>query len=311
MQITNCSAIHFIKLGKKGEWERKCIEDEGTLRLGFGGSNHQDCLNGKWDRVYQTYLQGENKKTPAVATGFVNQIKKFYQADEKVLWITFWGDRMWWCFSKPQIKLLTDKSKIRPVIGRWHDTTVDGKTLLTTKNLRGDLLKTQGFRGTICDVKIIDYVLKKINGQELEEVKRTNEVMLELQRRVATLITKLRWQDFEVLIDLIFREAGYNRTGDVGKTQKTFDLDLMSPVTGERCMVQVKSQSNLEEFEEDCKEFEAMKGYDKFFYVVHSPDESLKKVRGMEGRVKVMQATDLAQVVIDSGLVRWLASKVG
>ncbi|HEX9678860.1 hypothetical protein [Nitrososphaera sp.] len=76
-------------------------------------------------------------------------------------------------------------------------------------------------------------------------------------------------------------------------------------------MVQVKSQSDLASYEEDCKEFEAMKGYDKFFYVVHSPDESLKTLRNREGHIKVMLADNLAQVVIDSGLVRWLVSKLG
>ncbi len=311
MEPIKCSAIHYIKLGRKGEWERKCIEDEGTLQLGFGEANHQDCLNGKWDRIYQTYLQGENKKTPAVATGFVNQIKKFYQADEKVLWITFYGNKMWWSFSKPQITLLTDKSKIRPVIGRWHDTTVDEKMILTTDSLRGDLLKTQGFRGTICDVKLKEYVLNKINGKESKEIKAINDAMRELENKVAVLITMLRWQDFEILIDLIFRAAGYNRTSDLGKTQKTFDLDLISPVTGERCLVQVKSESNLQDFEEDCKEFEAMKGYDKFFYVVHSPDQSLEKAIRHQGKVKILLATDLATVVINSGLVKWLISKLG
>ncbi|HEX9678859.1 hypothetical protein [Nitrososphaera sp.] len=203
------------------------------MRLGFMEANHQDCLNGKWDSVYRTFLQGKNKKTPSVATSFLNQIKKFYQSDEGVLWITFYGNEMWWCFSKPEITQLGDKSKIRPVIGKWHDTTIDEKTPLVTESLRGDLLKTQGFRGTICDVKIKEYVINKINGKEPEEVKATVEAMRELESRVATLITKLRWQDFETLIDLIFREAGYNRTSDVGKTQKTFDLDLISPVTGE------------------------------------------------------------------------------
>ena len=310
MNPITCSEIHFIKLGKKGEWESKCIEDEGTLRLGFNEANHQDCLSGKWDSIYQAFVQTE-KKTPGVATGFVNQIKKFYEADEKVLWLTFYANKMWWCFSNPKIALLKDKSKTRPVIGKWHDTQIDEKTPLAIDTLRGDLLKTQGFRGTICDVKIKDYVLNKINGQEPPEVKATNAAMQELRSRVAILITKLRWQDFEVLVDLIFRAAGYNRTGDVGKTQKTFDLDLISPVTGERCLVQVKSQSSLSEFEEDCKEFEAMKGYDKFFYVVHTHDESLKRSQKIESPVKVMLATDLAQVVIDSGLVRWLVSKLG
>jgi hypothetical protein len=159
-------------------------------------------------------------------------------------------------------------------------------------------------------VKIIDYVLRKINGQESEEVKATNEAMLELQRRVATLITKLRWQDFEVLVDLIFREAGYNRSSDIGRTQKTFDLDLISPVTGERCLVQVKSQATLDEVKQDCNEFEAMDGYDKFFYVVHTPHESLQRFQN-KGQIKIMMATDLARVVIDSGLVGWLVSKMG
>src|SRR5205823_2994170 len=67
------------------------------------------------------------------------QIKKFYEADEKVLWLTFYANKMWWCFSKPKIALLPDKSKTRPVIGKWHDTQIDEKTPLTIDTQRRSL----------------------------------------------------------------------------------------------------------------------------------------------------------------------------
>lgn len=33
-------------------------------------------------------------------------------------------NKRWWCFSKPEITLLADKTKTRPVIGKWSDKDV-------------------------------------------------------------------------------------------------------------------------------------------------------------------------------------------
>ncbi len=37
--------ILFIKLGLGGEWEKDCIETDGTIRLGFNEASHELCLN--------------------------------------------------------------------------------------------------------------------------------------------------------------------------------------------------------------------------------------------------------------------------
>jgi hypothetical protein len=50
-------------------------------------------------------------------------------------------------------------------------------------------------------------------------------------------------RDFETLVDLVFSTSGWRRQGVVGKTQKTLDLDLILPSTGERAFVQVKIQN--------------------------------------------------------------------
>jgi hypothetical protein len=47
-------------------------------------------------------------------------------------------------------------------------------------------------------------------------------------------------RDFETLVDLMFSTSGWRR-GIIGNTQKTLDLDLLLPSTGERAFVQVKS----------------------------------------------------------------------
>jgi hypothetical protein len=146
---------------------------------------------------------------------------------------------------KPKITLLPDKTKTRPAIGRWSDKDNSSNAkLLTAGNISGKLLKTQGFRGTICTVPAEKYALAKINGEQLQEVDEVVTSLNDLKENLALLIKHLQWKDFETLVDLIFRNAGWQKVGETGKTQKTLDLDLFAPVTGESAIVQIKSESD-------------------------------------------------------------------
>lgn len=51
----------------------------------------------------------------------------------------------------------------------------------------------------------------------------------------------LTLQDFELLVALVFANSGWRRAGQVGNTQKTVDIELMLPTTGERAFLQIKS----------------------------------------------------------------------
>ena len=306
MKRIQANKVLFIKLGQGGKFERECIESNQTLRLGYREVDHKLCITGQWDKVHDYFITEENSKT-FVATSHSNQIKQFYEEDEKTLWITFYANKLWWCFSKPEITLLADKTKTRPVIGKWSDKDINGNTLLAG-NISGKLLKTQGFRGTICSVPEEKYALAKINCEQMKEVVEVEQAMFNLKNKLTFLIQNLQWKDFETLVDLIFRQAGWQRVGDTGKTQKTLDLELFAPVTGERAIVQIKAQSDLQQFLSYKEQFATMNDYDKFFYVVHTAKNNLTTYEN-ETETKLYLVDKVAELTISAGLVEWVIKK--
>lgn len=306
MKRIQANKVLFIKLGQGGKFERECIESNQTLRLGYREVDHKLCITGQWDKVHDYFITEENSKT-FVATSHSNQIKQFYEEDEKTLWMTFYANKLWWCFSKPEITLLADKTKTRPVIGKWSDKDINGNALLAG-NISGKLLKTQGFRGTICSVPEEKYALAKINCEQMKEVVEVEQAMFNLKNKLTFLIQNLQWKDFETLVDLIFRQAGWQRVGDTGKTQKTLDLELFAPVTGERAIVQIKAQSDLQQFLSYQEQFATMNDYDKFFYVVHTAKNNLTTYEN-ETETKLYLVDKVAELTISAGLVEWVIKK--
>ena len=313
MNRINPSEVLFIKLGSKGGWEERCLTIDQTIRLGFNEANHAECLKGNWKSVLQYYIshykKKGNSKPERDANATVKAIKRFYQEGTNTIWITFYKNKMWWCFADKKVQLLDDLTKVRNVLGKWSDKDILGNELLTER-LSGNLLKTQGFRGTICSVEESFYALKKINGEQPQYVIDTKNALKLLEKKIRPLFEKLTWQDFEILVDLIFRQAGWQRVGAVGKTTKFHDLDLYAPVTGERCLVQIKASANQRDFESYCAEFENMLGYDRFFFVVHSPKEKLSRLVFQHERIKLIRLSELASLTVKSGLTEWLVAKV-
>lgn len=306
MNRIKADKVLFIKLGQGGKYETDCIINNQTLRLGYKDVDHNLCISGKWDLVHKYFIEEENA-TQGVATSHTNQIKQFYENDNRTLWLTFFNNKLWWSFSKAEITLLSDKTKTRPVIGNWSDKNVNGE-LLISGNLSGKLLKTQGFRGTICKVPEEKYALQKINNEQLKEVVELENAITELKEKLSILIKNLQWKDFETLIDLIFRQAGWQRVSETGKTQKTLDLELLAPVTGERAIVQIKSQSDLKQFLFYQDKFATMTDYDKFFYVVHSVKKSLKEYDN-ETETILYFGDKIADLTINSGLLEWVIKR--
>jgi len=306
MKKIKADKVLFIKLGQGGKFETDCIEKDNTLRLSYWEVDHQLCINKKWNKVHDFFTAHENSKD-FVATSHTNQIRQFYEEGEKTLWITFYANKLWWCFSKPEIKLLPDKTKTRPVIGKWSDRDIKANVLFTG-NISGKLLKTQGFRGTICSVPEEKYALSKINCEQMKEVVEVEQAMFNLRTKLIILIQNLQWKDFETLVDLIFRQAGWQRVGATGKTQKTLDIELFAPVTGERAIVQIKAQSDLKEFANYQKQFATMNDYDKFFYVVHTAKNNLATYVN-ETETKLYLVDKVAELTISAGLVEWVIKK--
>lgn len=304
--LINPKLAYYIKLGRGGNRERECIEETQTLWLGYQEIPDELCRQGKWNEV-QKILEGIRNDTGA-ATRDRNQVRAFYEADESVLWVTFFGDLLYWCFSSPEITLLPDKTKTRPVIGHWSSTDILDNPLQKTQ-LSGPLLRMQGFRGTICKVKELKYLVQKINGIVQPEVEDALQAKAEFEEKIGTLIRKLHWKDFELLIDLIFRQAGWQRMGVLGKTEKTIDLDLRYPITEERFLVQVKSSASLHQllnFRERLLEYQ---DYDRVYFIVHTPSNDLIQAQDIDD-IEVWLLKDIAHRVVLYGLADWVIAKV-
>ncbi len=297
----------YIKLGQGGSWENECINETSTLRLGYQEASHELCLKGNWD-VVQKELKAIRKDDGA-ATRDMNQIRLFYESDETVLWTTFFGDRLYWCFSRHEITLLPDMSKTRPVVDQWRSTDTSGKPLQKNQ-LSGKLLSMEGFRGTICSVKEFDYLVQKINGQVNRETTEAVEALSTLEQKIEALIRGLHWKDFETLVDLIFRQAGWQRVGVLGETAKTIDLDLLSPITSERYAVQIKSKASRAEFETYQRRFTDMQGYNRLYFVVHTPSNDLMEAEPkLSEEIKLLLPDKIAHLAVMYGLADWVIAK--
>ncbi|MDN2677678.1 restriction endonuclease [Janthinobacterium sp. SUN033] len=304
------SAFRFIKLGEQGYWEKSCIED-GTLRLGYESPHHTESLAGDWGTVQDFWLTvriGDHKE--ATVKRDINQVKDFYELDSNSLWFTFYNRKLWWCFAQPEVTELEDMSRIRKTLNGWSCTDLKGREL-TVQNLDGRVTTVQGFRGTICSLRpeLHEYLTSKINGATTKDVDDALAHLISLTESMKLLVQGLWWKDFELLTDLIFSQAGWQRTSELGKTQKSIDLDMLSPVTGRRAYVQVKSSANIAMLNASIDEFKAMEAFDELFFVAHTTDRGIQEFTTEDQRIHVMDLDRIANLVINSGLVRWLINK--
>lgn len=296
---------YYIKLGKGGDWASGCLRSR-TLRLGYNEATHEACHRGDWAEAHRVMLEvrGGNQ---GPATSDVRQIRTFYESGPDVLWITFHGDRLYWCFSKRKITLAANGTRTRPVIGRWRCGDLEGKPLNTAR-LSGALLRLQRFQGTICSVRERDYLLRRINAEIAPEVDRAAEAARQLEAHVEALVRLLCWEDFELLVDLIFRGAGCRRVSVLGKSQKAIDLDLRNPLTDERFLVQVKSKSDLHGFRAFQEQVASFGEFDRAYFVVHTPAPNLNQAP-LESDVEIWRLKDIAKRVVAYGLTDWLIDK--
>jgi hypothetical protein len=309
-KTTNLPQVHparvrYIKLGHGGGWERECVA-KGIIRIGFASGapeRFNQCRSGRWKAVAASFKRAG--KTGGTATRFANELRLFFEDDGSTLWITFAGDRLYWgCSTDAPPKPSPDGNGVwRSIRGGWRCTDVNGEAL-TKDNLSGALTKLAAYRGTSCDVDVNDYVVRRVNGHKTPEVERAIGARQELVAAALDLMKLLGPKDFELLVDLVFTSSGWRRLGVVGKTQKTLDLSLELPSTGERAFVQVKSRTDSRELADYIEQIDDGL-YRRMFFVFHSGE-----VETDDERVTVIGPEKLAELVADAGLVGWLIRKV-
>jgi hypothetical protein len=303
MTAVTASHLYYIKLGRGGDWEAESLRD-GVLRFGYREAPHDLCARGDWQGVWEAMktIRGD----AGAATRDVNQIRAYYEADEHSIFITFVGGLLYWCRPSGPVELLDDRSHRRQTAEGWRNTSVNG-TLLSADRLSGRLLKVQMFRGTICDVRAGDYLLRKLSDQLSPEVAAAEEAERALMTAIVDLMRLLTWQDFELLVDLVFSTSGWRRVSQVGRTQKTVDLELILPSTAERAFVQVKSQATSAALNDYVARLGEADAYDRMFFVWHTGDISEES---SPAGVILLGPPKLSRMVLDAGLSSWLREKV-
>lgn len=240
MPRVEATSTHFIKLGRGGEWEAEAIRD-GVLRFGYRELSHDLCIAGDWNGAREAWRAHRNGNN-AVLTSDMTRRAFFYTAPETSVFITFHAGRMYWCRPRGLVIRLEDGTKVRETVDGWHGQTVGGADLFYER-LSGRLLKVQGFRGTICSVDAEDYLLRKLGDEVTPQVQTARQAEKQMIAAISDLMGLLTWQDFELLVDLVFSSSGWKRTGATGGVQNTVDIELILPSTQERAFVQVKSRA--------------------------------------------------------------------
>lgn len=300
------NSAFYVKLGRGGRWEADSIQ-QSRLRLGWSNQSLADINAGRWS-VISEQLRNEQPNQPQVATTDLNRLQDIALSTAEDVWITFHGAKLWWTRLAPGPIEEDHISKYRVTLDGWHDTSQSGR-LLVVNDLPGKIAQLQGFRGTVCRVREKQLLGRVLEGTRSELASRIAAERAGLCNELEKAITELHWKDYETLVDLVFRHAGWLRVSVLGQHAKAYDLELREAITNDRYVVQVKSQATRADLNRTIQDF-AEADYRKVFFVVHSPASDLANAIDIPSHVELVAPSHLAALALNAGLTHWLEEKV-
>jgi hypothetical protein len=304
MEINN---TFYIKLGRGGEWEADAIL-HGKLRFGWRDQSLDDINAGRWDIIQQQLRQAPWLQSTAQATRAFNGLKSICTSTPSDIWITFHKAKLWWTRLSAEPTEEDSISKFRTTIMPWSDKNEHGKLLVAT-SLPGKLAQLQAYRWTMCTVRQKELLKRILEGRSSPMAQTIAQQRNLLAVQLVQCIQELHWKDFEILVDLVFRASGWIRVSVLGQQAKGYDLELREPITGDRYVVQIKARAGLEDIAKTSALFSPT-DYRRIYFAVHSPTRDLENAEDLPEHVELLLPNDLAQRVIDAGLISWLEEKM-
>lgn len=296
----------YIKLGRAGIWEQDSIIT-GKLRLGWRGQSIEDINAGRWDLIEQQLRRVLQDKPRGVATRDLHALRMIAKSEPDDVWVTFHQAKLWWARLEGPVEE-DGVSKFRRTVEPWKDTDVGGR-LLSANELPGRIAQYQGFRGTACRFKCPDVLRRILNGTPSQIAAAIRANRRSLAGHLAQAIKQFHWKDFEILVDLVFRGAGWVRVSVLGQQAKACDLELREPVTWDRYVVQVKSRADKAELEDTAACFSPA-DFRRVYFVVHSPEADLEAATDIPEHVASVGPDRLGELALQVGLAGWLEDKI-
>ena len=303
----------YIKLGSGGKWAEHCIQNN-RIRVGFDAGKKyvfEKCINDDWagiERYWKDLGIGTAKQ-------HTNQMRQFFEADERIIWITFYNNKLYYCrtgepntFQRLRDEFGSDTCERPTCNNGWRCTNINGKVLNVTE-LSSSLTKTSAFRQTICNFSpdVEKYIDRLINCREDELSLAYSDQKSALLKTITNAITRLHWKDFEILSDLIFTRNGLKRVGAIGGPQKFFDLCYVEPMTGNQYFVQVKikcSKKQILEYKSKSRDYASQNS--KFIFVTGS---RLDNPIPNDCYFDLWSGEQVAERVYNTGLQEWILSR--
>ena len=303
----------YIKLGEGGCWEKDSIEN-GKIRIGWKNVDIEYIRKGNWEKIKEIHESVVDRNS-SVSSRDYNALKNIIEANDETVFITFFSNKMYWCIAKNGSIKEDEVSKYLETKVKWSDKSISDRRQFAIDNISGRLSKYRGYRGTVCAIgnklNEFTYLYQIINNIETNEYKNLFEAKESLKKALVPAIKNLIPYDFEILVDLLFRNFGWKRISVLGETMKFFDIVLQEPLNKTLHGIQIKSKSNFNEYESYRKEFleNYQNGITSFFFVVHTPDKKLKNYVEDNDNIYIWTIEIIADFAIDSGLVNWIMDK--
>ncbi len=305
----------YIKLGEAGIWEPDSIKS-GKIRFGWPHIPVEKIINKEWEVVRHLISENYSKRgKKSGSTNDFNILKNICEADEKTVFVTFSNGELYWTIPKQNSISEDGTSKYIETIIPWSDKDINKNKTFELNQISGRITKYQLFMGTCCkignDLGEFEYLKQLINDQQSDEFKKLSSSINQLKESLLIPIKHLTPKDFEILVDLIFRNNGWRRTSVLGEVMKFFDLVLEEPFSNKLYGVQIKSSCSANEFKKIADKFVSSysASYEMLYFVIHTPKNDFASIQEYEN-VKILGVEELADQVINAGLIRWVMDKI-
>ncbi|MGE3906666.1 MAG: hypothetical protein AB7F36_11975 [Reyranellaceae bacterium] len=309
--------LRYIKLGAGGSQAKYCLEN-GRIRFGFWTCEMlPECKSGDWEAV-ESRLKEERAKqnggrAPRSVANDLRQIRDFFEDQGETVWVTFSNRKMFWGRTNGPAYAVENGedrwTEKKMSVDGWRDVDTKGKAL-RVDDLSGHLTMVGSYRGTICSfgpVERQEYLVRRLLGEDSEIFETTSNLVAQLHEKIASMIKHLHSFDFEILVEAIFVNTGWTRLGRAGKDEELIDfLMARTAVNGKRedVAIQVKASTNQDEFKR--YENSLVETYSDALFVYHSGNVSASA----DTKVRLLDATSLAPLVVEAGLLQWLLERV-
>ena len=332
--VNNIKNVKYIKLGPGDIWAKDSIE-KGYVAFGYhrivNDTQKNYSLNGITSEIENKYYSDRdiNSGVKGAITNHARQVNDFVNSDEKTLWITFYRQEMYWTIFDYSIYCydINNKDEEEPsrkrnlLVGRWYNTSIDGENRFNLEYLRGDLTKTKGYRGTICDIANVEYVKKIILNHLSKNEQEAHKAYRMVVEHVRGIIKGLNEEDFELFIDLICSRSGMSRIGSIGGMQRGIDMQYESILVDGEIAVQVKSELDKRLAKDLIDNFGNGNSTSSTRFIIahHGPEQYYtEEIEGLcrdIGRtdlvdcITIWNTADLAKYAINYGLYDWLKKR--